>query len=73
MKELTIPLKYRTNNLKLSSAYNTTKIMKGTNKIKSIPIKSNYIKPIHIVSYMNNKRRLKSDIVLSKNHISKTF
>lgn len=59
--------------LKLSSAYNTTKIMEGTDKIKSVPIKSNHIKPIHIVSYMNNKRVLESDIVLSKNHISKTF
>lgn len=55
--------------LKLSNAYNTTKIIKGTDKIKSVPIKSNYIKPIHIVSSINNKRVLESDIILTKNII----
>lgn len=55
--------------LKLSSAYNTTKIMNRYDNIKSIPIKNRYNNPIHIVSYMNNKRRLKSDIILSDNHL----
>lgn len=55
--------------LKSSNAYNTTKIITGKTKIKALQVKNKKYKPIHIVSYMNNKRRLKSDIILSDNHL----